>query len=70
MKVFFSFSRQTILCCNYRCGVKIICIIISVFELDAFSKRLATYPLDSHVQVGKYYCHYAEGAEAGIVCYL
>lgn len=47
------------------------CIIISVFELNAFSTRLATYPSDSHVGVGKYYSHYAaEGGEAGIVWYL
>lgn len=44
---FSSFSRQTVLGCNYRCGVKIMCIIISVFEVCAFSRRVATYPSDS-----------------------
>lgn len=40
----------------------------SASELNVFSKWLATYLSDSHVGVGKYYCHYAEkGAEAGLV---
>lgn len=62
---FSSFSRQTVLGCNYRCGVKIICIIISVFEVCSFSRRVATYPFA--VGAGKYYSHYSEDVtEAGI----
>lgn len=41
-------------------------MIISVFELNSFAKRVATSPSAPHAGAGKYCSHYAEeGAAAG-----
>lgn len=59
-------ASQDRACNNYRCGIKIISIIIVSLNLMLSLRGLP--PPDLHVGDGKYYCHYAEEvAEAGAV---